>query len=201
MWENFYSYSHLKSIFHPYSGEFLPPLHTFSGKDPPTSHRRIEGWPEGTRGADLVTAHAGSFHRHQSCSDVGSLPGFPHWDSWSSSGHRCIGDACGNSAAQREGKSADWRPLGFYSEKLEPAQLSYCAFYRELCTIFSGICHFRLQLEDRRYTIWTDQKPLTFALSYVSDCWTARKQRQLSYIAEFTADIVHVTGTQNIVVL
>ena len=105
-----------------------------------------------------------------------------------------------NSAAQREGKSADWRPLGFYSEKLEPAQLSYCAFYRELCTIFSGICHFRLQLEDRWYTIWTDQKPLTFALSYVSDCWTARKQRQLFYIAEFTADIVHVTGTQNIVV-
>ena len=33
----------------------------------------------------------------------------------------------------------------------------------------------------------------------MSDCWTARQQRQLSYIAEFTADIVHVPGTQNLV--
>ena len=100
---------------------------------------------------------------------------------------------------QREGTSAAWRPLGFYSKKLEAAQLSYSAFDRELCAIFSGIRHFRHQLEGRRFTIWTDHKPLTFALSRVSDCWTARQQRQLSYIAEFTADIVHVPGTQNMV--
>ena len=33
----------------------------------------------------------------------------------------------------------------------------------------------------------------------MSDCWTARQQRQLFYITEFTADIVHVPGTQNMV--
>ena len=33
---------------------------------------------------------------------------------------------------QREGKTADWRPLGFFSAKLEAAQLSYSAFDWEL---------------------------------------------------------------------
>ena len=33
---------------------------------------------------------------------------------------------------QRESPTADWRPLGFFSAKLEPAQLSYSAFDREL---------------------------------------------------------------------
>ena len=47
--------------------------------------------------------------------------------------------------------------------------------------------------------MWTDDKPLTFALSRVSDCWTARQQRQLSYVAEFTNKIVHVPGHLNIV--
>ena len=60
---------------------------------------------------------------------------------------------------QREGHSSAWRPLGFFSAKLEVAQLSYSAFDREL-----------------RFTIWTDHKPLTFALSCVSDSWTARQQ-------------------------
>ena len=47
--------------------------------------------------------------------------------------------------------------------------------------------------------MWTDHKPLTFALSRVSDCWTAYQQRQLSYVAEFTNKIVHVPGRLNVV--
>ena len=34
----------------------------------------------------------------------------------------------------------------------------------DLCAIFSRIRHFRHQLEGQRFTIWTDHKPLTFAL-------------------------------------
>ena len=100
---------------------------------------------------------------------------------------------------QKDSPGSSWRPLGFFSAKLETAQLKYSAFDRELFAIFSSIRHFRHQLEGRRFTIWTDHKPLTFALSRVSDMWTARQQRQLSYIAEFTADIVHVPGKLNLV--
>ena len=100
---------------------------------------------------------------------------------------------------QRETSTAAWRPLGFFLAKLEQAQLSYSAFDRELYGIFADICHFIHHLEGHRFTIWTDYKPLTFALSRMSDSWTARQQRQLSYVAEFTSKIVHVPGRLNLV--
>ena len=100
---------------------------------------------------------------------------------------------------QQEFPTADWRPLGFFSAKQEPAQISYSTFERELYRVFAGIRHFCHHLEGRRFTVWTDHKPLTFALSRISDSWMARQQRQLSYVAEYTSDIVHVPGKLNIV--
>ena len=78
---------------------------------------------------------------------------------------------------QLEPLAQEWRPLGFFSAKLEKAQLSYSAFDRELFGVYAAIRHFRHHLEGRSFTIWTDHKPLTFALSRVSDSWTARQQR------------------------
>ncbi len=66
-----------------------------------------------------------------------------------------------------------------FSKKLEPAQIRYSAFDREL---FACIRHFRYMLEGRHFTIYTDHKPLTFALGMVSDPWTAMQPRQLSYM-------------------
>ncbi len=54
-------------------------------------------------------------------------------------------------------------------------------------------------LEGRRFTIFTDHKPLTYALSRVSEPWTARQACHLSYMAEYTSDIRHIAGVNNIV--
>ncbi len=54
-------------------------------------------------------------------------------------------------------------------------------------------------LEGRRFTVWTDHKPLTSALHRVSEPWTARQQRHLAYIAEYTSDLRHVAGLANVV--
>jgi cleavage and polyadenylation specificity factor subunit 1 len=62
-----------------------------------------------------------------------------------------------------------------------------------------GIRHFRYMLEGRLFTIYTDHKPLTFALQKVADPWTARQARHLSYVAEFSTDIRHVAGVENVV--
>jgi transposase InsO family protein len=105
----------------------------------------------------------------------------------------------GASLQQRTSPSAPWQPLGFFSKKLEAAQQRYSAFDRELWACFAGIRHFRFMLEGRRFTIYTDHKPLTFALKRSSDPWTARQCRQLSYIAEYTSDIQHIAGKSNIV--
>jgi hypothetical protein len=49
------------------------------------------------------------------------------------------------------------------------------------------------------FHVLTDHKPLCFALHRLSDVWTARQQRHLSYIAEFTSDVRHVAGVENVV--
>ena len=64
---------------------------------------------------------------------------------------------------------------------------------------YLGVRHFRHQLEGRSFYIETDQKPLIFALHRVSEPWSARQTRQLSYLVEFTGDLRHVTGVQNVV--
>jgi RNase H-like domain found in reverse transcriptase/Integrase zinc binding domain len=95
--------------------------------------------------------------------------------------------------------SSPWQPLGFFSKKLDLAQRKYSAFDRELYACYAGIRHFRYMLEGRKFTIFTDHKPLTQALHCTSDPWTPRQCRQLSYIAEFTSDIQHISGKENIV--
>jgi hypothetical protein len=100
----------------------------------------------------------------------------------------------GAALQQRLSPRAAWQPLGFYYKKFDPAQVCYSATDRELLACCSGIRHFRWMLEGRRFTIYTDHKPLTFALFKAADAWTARQGRQLSYVAEFTSDIRHVPG-------
>ena len=100
---------------------------------------------------------------------------------------------------QRERDSSTCRPLGFFSKKLEAAQQKYSAFDRELFAVYAAIRHFRHLLEGREFVVLTDYKPLTHAISRVSDPWTARQCRHLAYIAEYTSDIRHIPGADNIV--
>jgi hypothetical protein len=91
------------------------------------------------------------------------------------------------------------RPLAFFSAKIEPAQTRYSAFDCELLAVYLAIRHFRWLLEGRQFHVLTDHKPLTFALHRVSDSWSARQQRQLAYVAEYTSDLRHVPGASNVV--
>jgi hypothetical protein len=95
--------------------------------------------------------------------------------------------------------ASGWQPLSFFSSKLSPAESRYSAFDRELLAAYLAVRHFRFMLEARKFHILTDHKPLTYALHRVSEPWSAKQQRQLSYLAEFTADIRHVAGKENVV--
>jgi cleavage and polyadenylation specificity factor subunit 1 len=100
---------------------------------------------------------------------------------------------------QRATPGAAWQPLGFFSQKLSPAERRYLAFDRELLACVAGVRHFRYLLEGRRWTLFTDHKPLTFALGKVGEPWSARQARHLSFVAEYTTDIRHVAGVDNVV--
>ena len=100
---------------------------------------------------------------------------------------------------QQRARGGGLQPLAFYSKKLDAAQQKYSAFDRELLACYLAVRHFRHHVEGRQFHILTDHKPLTFALHRVSEPWSARQTRQLSYLAEFTADLRHVPGVENVV--
>ncbi|RVE65529.1 hypothetical protein OJAV_G00117810 [Oryzias javanicus] len=92
-----------------------------------------------------------------------------------------------------------WQPLAFFSRKLQSRERKYSVFDRELLSLYLATRHFRFLLEGRSFTAYVDHKPLTFAMAKVSEPWSARQQRHLAAISEFTTDIRHVAGKSNTV--
>ncbi|BHF85899.1 hypothetical protein SprV_1002907400 [Sparganum proliferum] len=88
-------------------------------------------------------------------------------------------------------------PLAFFSKKLSKAETRYSTFGRELLAAYLAVRHFRHLLEGREFTIFTDHKPLTFALRSHTDKLNPREIRQLDYISQFTSDIRHIDGSRN----
>jgi RNase H-like domain found in reverse transcriptase len=70
---------------------------------------------------------------------------------------------------QQRRSGGAWRPLGFFSRKLNTAESHYSAFDRELLAVYSSLLHFRHMLEGRRFTVFTDHKQLVGALTPVSE--------------------------------
>ena len=89
-------------------------------------------------------------------------------------------------------------PLAFFSRKLSPAERKYSAFDRELLALYISVKHFRPAVEGRVFTIFTDHKPLCGAVSSSTER-SPRQTRHLSFIAEYTTDIRHVSGNSNVV--
>ena len=106
-------------------------------------------------------------------------------------------DASGLAVGAVLAQSGD-RPISFFSKKLSDAEKKYSTFDRELLAVFLAIKHFRHVLEGRRFTVFTDHKPLCGAMTSLADR-SPRQTRHLSFIAEFTANICHVSGTSNVV--
>ncbi|CAK9813145.1 Transposon Ty3-I Gag-Pol polyprotein [Anthophora plagiata] len=92
-----------------------------------------------------------------------------------------------------------WEPLGFFSRKLEKAQLNYSVYDRELLAIYKSLRFFRHFVEGRELRILTDHKPLVYAFLQKADKASPRQARQLDYISQFTTKIVYVDGVDNVV--
>lgn len=91
-----------------------------------------------------------------------------------------------------------WEPIAFYSKKLSPTQSRYSAFDRELLAIYMAIQHFRNFVEGQDFSVLTDHKPLTTALTTKTKR-SPRQERQLDFISQFTSDIRYVKGSLNVV--
>lgn len=106
-------------------------------------------------------------------------------------------EAIGAVIQQRENNI--WTPLGFFSRKLSSSQKKYSPYDRELLAIYEGIRYFRYMLEARSFAIFTDHKPITFAFKTKRDNCSPRQFRYLDLISQYTTDIRHIAGRDNIV--
>lgn len=92
----------------------------------------------------------------------------------------------------------NWQPIAFFSKSLSEAQRKYSVYDRELLAIYMSIKHFRKYIEGIDVTVYTDHKPLTYALSKPpSNCDTPRRDRQLEFISQFSNKILYVEGQNN----
>jgi cleavage and polyadenylation specificity factor subunit 1 len=92
-----------------------------------------------------------------------------------------------------------WQPLAFFSRKLSPAQQKYGAYDRELLAIYDAVRHFHHMLEAWQFSILIDHKPLIFAFHQKRDKCSPRQFNHLDFISQFTTDIRHISGQDNIV--
>lgn len=106
---------------------------------------------------------------------------------------KCIG------AVLHQSTSEGLRPLGFFSKRLSKEKQRYSTYDRELEAIFRGVRHFKDQVEERNLTIFTDHKPLTFAMTKSESTTKQRQVRQLDFISQYTTDIQYVKGDNNTV--
>lgn len=101
-------------------------------------------------------------------------------------------------AALHQVVDGELQPLGFYSKKLNNAQQKYSTYDRELLSAYQGIKYFRHALDGRTFTLLTDHKPLTFAFKQKQDKASPRQARHLDFIGQFTTDVQHIAGNDNI---
>lgn len=93
-----------------------------------------------------------------------------------------------------------WKPLGYFSKRMSETERKYSTYDRELLAIYMSIQHFRYLLEGRTFTVLTDHKPLIHVFNKKpSEKDTPRRIRQLMFISEFTTDIRHISGSENVV--
>ncbi|CAK1580654.1 unnamed protein product [Parnassius mnemosyne] len=92
-----------------------------------------------------------------------------------------------------------WQPLALFSRKLNTSQAKYSPYDRELLAIYEAIKYFRYMLEARHFTVYTDHKPISFAFHARKSNCSPRQYRHLDYIAQFTTDIRHISGKDNVV--
>ncbi|CAK1589164.1 unnamed protein product [Parnassius mnemosyne] len=67
-----------------------------------------------------------------------------------------------------------------------------------LKAVYENIKYFRHMLEAKHFTIFTDHKPICYAFQRRKEKCSPRQFRYLDYISQFTTDIQHISGKENV---
>ena len=102
-------------------------------------------------------------------------------------------------AVLQQWKNGRWQPLAFFSRRFSTTEQKYSTIDRQLLAKYLSMKRFRHAVKGRDFTIFTDHKPLTTAIASSSDRHSPREVRHLDYVAQFTTDIRHISGSDNVV--
>lgn len=103
-------------------------------------------------------------------------------------------------AVLQQNTNNTWKPLSFFSKKLSDTQARYSVYDRELLAIYMAVKHFRRLIEGNDVVVYTDHKPLSYAMTKAeSTCDTPKRGRQLHFISQFCSRIEYIHGTNNVV--
>lgn len=105
----------------------------------------------------------------------------------------------GIGASLQQHIDGNWQPLGFFSRKLTVTEKKYSTYDRELLAIYAAVKHFRFMVEGSQFVIFTDHKPIIYAFSQNVDKFSPRQARNLDFIGQFSTDIRHINGKDNVV--
>ena len=89
--------------------------------------------------------------------------------------------------------------IQFYSRKLTDCETRYSCFDRELLAAHDSLQFFLPYIEGKSITLFTDHKPLTYAIHKKADPKSDRRARQLSFISEHATQVLYIKGEDNLV--
>ena len=81
---------------------------------------------------------------------------------------------------------------------LTPAQKAWSCFKRKLFACYVSIKHFQYFLEGRDFTLKTNHKPIVKKFQHNFSAASPQQARYIDYILQFTSNIEHVSGNDNI---
>lgn len=160
-------------------------------------HSLLNGSVKGNHPVDLQGETLAAFEACKSSLAEAALLAHPDCDAQLALVTDASDTAMGAVIQQKKG--TQWQPLAFFSRKLNPAQQKYSPYDRELLAIYEAIRYFKHMLEARVFTIFTDHKPLCFAFASKKNTCSPRQYRHLDFVSQFTTDIRHISGKDNVV--
>jgi len=84
------------------------------------------------------------------------------WDHFSETPKYLVWYACDSGLGSwiGQGELGSIQPCHFYSQKFSPLQLKYPTYHKELLAIVDSLKFFESQLQDHKFTVLTDHKPI-----------------------------------------
>ena len=105
----------------------------------------------------------------------------------------------GGSLEMQDPVSRKWLPLGFFSRHLNQSQKKYSVFKKELYAAHQSLRFFLPEIKGKEIAIFSDHLPLCQAMDSENiPLHDPQTYRQLMEIAQFTRDIRHVSGKNNV---